>query len=79
MAANTEEPMVFEEGDHLSSADLAQVNVAERDFTQKARTLAAEADVEAWNFGINCSSAQRKAAARIMDIVCAHSLIMHTI
>lgn len=69
LAANMEEPMIFEDGIHLASAELAQVDVAEKEFVQKARTLAAEADLEASKFGIECDNAQRKKAARIMDIV----------
>lgn len=75
LAMNTESPMVFEDGTHLANADLAQVDVAEREFVQKARTLAAEADEEAYRFGINCTDAERKTAARIMDIVCLSELI----
>ena len=41
LAANMEEPMIFEDGTHLASAELAQVDVAEKEFVQKARTLAA--------------------------------------
>ena len=53
LAANTEQPMVFDDGTHLANADLAQVDVAERDFVQKAHTLAAEADLEAFKFEID--------------------------
>ena len=71
LAANTEQPMVFDDGTHLANADLAQVDIAERDFVQKACTLAAEADLEASKFEIVCTDAQKKKAARIMDIVCS--------
>lgn len=69
MASNTDVPMMFAEGDHLTSAELAQVDIAEREFTKKAHTLAAEADKEAYKFGIRCTDVQRKAASWIMDIV----------
>lgn len=73
MASHTDVPMVFEDGTHLTSADLAQVDVAEREFSKKARTLAAEADREAHKYGIYCTDRQRKIAARIMDIVGPYS------
>ena len=62
--------MVFEDGMPLSTAELAQVGVAEQVFVLKVCTLAVEADIEAQTFGISCTDSQWKKAARIIDIVC---------
>ena len=40
LATNTEVPMVFEDGMSLSTAKLAQVDIAEQVFVQKSHTLA---------------------------------------
>ena len=59
-----------DDGMPLSTAELAQVGVAEQVFVLKACTLAVEADIEAQTFGISCTDSQWKKAARIIDIVC---------
>ena len=64
--------MVFEDGMSLSTAELAQVDIAEQVFVQKSHTLTMEADVEVQTFGISCTYSQWKEAARIMDIVCSY-------
>jgi len=69
LAANAEVPMEFE-GEPLTAAELASVDVAEKEFAKKVCTLAAEADaVFEKRFGIKCTDAERKSASRIMDIV----------
>jgi hypothetical protein len=45
LAANAEVPMEFE-GEPLVTAELALVDVAEKEFAKKVRTLAAEADAD---------------------------------
>lgn len=69
LAANTELPMELD-GEPLTAAELAAVDLAVDEFAKKVRTLAAEADdIFAKEFGIKCTDAERKSASRIMDIV----------
>ena len=69
LAANAEVPMEFE-GEPLTTAKLALVDVAEKEFSKKVRTLAAEADAVFENaFGIKSTHAEHKSASRIMDVV----------
>jgi hypothetical protein len=69
LATNAEVPMEFE-GEPLTAAELTSVNMAEKEFTKKVRTLTAEADAtfeEA--FYIKCTEAKHKSASRIMDVI----------
>jgi hypothetical protein len=69
LSANAEVPMEFE-GEPLTAAELASVDMAEKEFTKKVHTLAAEADTtfeEA--FYIKCTDAERKSTSWIMDVV----------
>ena len=66
LAANAEVPMGFE-GEPLVTAELALVDVAEKEFAKKVRTLAAETD------------ADRKSASRIMDIVSCLHIYFHVL
>jgi hypothetical protein len=69
LAANTEFPMELD-GEPLTAAELAAVDLAVNEFSRKVWTLAAEADATfAEEFGIKCTDAKRKSASRIMDIV----------
>jgi hypothetical protein len=74
LAANTEVPMEVD-GEHLTPAELASVDLAEKEFAKHVRTLAAEADaVFERDFNVKCTDAERKDASRIMDIVSLHIL-----
>jgi hypothetical protein len=74
LAANTEVPMEVD-GEHLTPAELASVDLAEKEFAKHVRTLAAEANaVFERDFNVKCTDAERKDASRIMDIVSLHIL-----
>ena len=77
LVANAEVPMEFE-GEPLMAAELASVDMAEKEFTKKVRTLAAEADTTfEKTFGIKCTNAKHKSASWIMDIVCCLYIYFH--
>jgi hypothetical protein len=58
------------DGEPLTVAEIAAVDLAVNEFAKKVQTLAAEADaVFTSEFGIQCTDTERKSASRIMDIV----------
>ncbi|KAF8311019.1 uncharacterized protein EI90DRAFT_3138873 [Cantharellus anzutake] len=68
LAANTEFPMELD-GEPLTAAELAAVDLAVNEFSRKVWTLTAEADTTfVEEFGIKCTDAEHKSASRIMDI-----------
>ncbi|KAF9506096.1 hypothetical protein BS47DRAFT_1399759 [Hydnum rufescens UP504] len=57
------------DGEHLTPAKLASVDLAEKDFAKHVWTLAAEANaVFEQDFGVKCTNAEQKDASCIMDI-----------
>ena len=79
LAANAEVPMEFE-GETLTIAELASVDMAEKEFAKKVHPLATEADANFEEaFGIDCTDAERKSASRIMDIVSCLHIYFHVL
>lgn len=69
LVANAEVPMEFE-GEPLTTAELALVDVAEKEFLKKVCTLTAEVGAIFENaFGIKSTHAKCKSTSWIMDIV----------
>ena len=69
LAANAEVPMELN-GEHLTAAELASVDVVEKEFAKRVHTLTAKADAAfEEGFGIKCTNTECKSASWIMDIV----------
>ena len=62
LAANTEQPMELD-GEPLTAAELAAVDLAVNEFSRKVQTLAAEADaIFSTDFRIKCTDVEHKRA-----------------